>query len=665
MTPQPARQPAFSCRARQAESVHRDRPLLTSRSELRVGGAALPWLVVLLTLLTLLQGCSLLPGRESADEEATASAVQGDAPATADDRHGFTVEVRAEDDDVRELLEKHLEIQRYRQLDDLELPEVSRLMVAAEANARNLLATQGYFTPELTLELIDTPQNRRAPHQVRITVQPGQRTQVEAVQVDFAGPIGSDADARAQRDYIRGGWNLGPGSVFTQQSWDNAKTLGLRALTARRFPTGSVQFSRADVDADRSQARLSVTYQSGPAYRFGNLEVRGAERYDAEGARRIARLPTGEVYDQQQLLDAQQRLASSGYYDSVFLTLDTDKGLPTFAPVIAQVREAPYQKVVLGVGFTTDNGPRVSVDHIHNRMPVLGWRAVSKLSVDRDTQLLNTTWTSLPGETGWRWGALGELKREQAGTYDVNSGRLRYGLSKAGDHIDYATFLQYDYAENVGDGAPPSAAALSVNWHWTGRYFDDAAAPRKGWGLALELGAGYALSGQRLPFTRAYGRFLGVVPLGREEPGESARDSRRSRLALRAELGGVVAKEEARIPSTLLFLTGGDTTVRGYSYRQIGTLDAVGATVAGRYLALGSVEWQRPVVWNGKRTDWESVAFVDAGTVADKASGLNKFKVGVGVGARWASPVGPVQADLAYGVDVKKFRLHLRLGFSF
>ena len=32
---------------------------------------------------------------------------------------------------------------------------------------------------------------------------------------------------------------------------------------------------------------------------------------------------------------------------------------------------------------------------------------------------------------------------------------------------------------------------------------------------------------------------------------------------------------------------------------------------------------------------------------------------------RWLSPVGPVQADVAYGVDTKKYRLHLRLGFSF
>jgi translocation and assembly module TamA len=34
--------------------------------------------------------------------------------------------------------------------------------------------------------------------------------------------------------------------------------------------------------------------------------------------RRIARLPVGEEYKQTSLLDAQQRLSNSGYFDSVF-----------------------------------------------------------------------------------------------------------------------------------------------------------------------------------------------------------------------------------------------------------------------------------------------------------------------------------------------------------
>ncbi|RST51399.1 autotransporter assembly complex protein TamA [Variovorax sp. MHTC-1] len=607
----------------------------------------------------LLQGCSLLPKSEPAETEAAASPVTSDRPASQ--RDAFTVEVKAPDT-VRDYLVRHLEIQRYRQLDDLGAAELSRLMVAAEGNVRELLGTLGYFTPTLTLELRETPE-ARAPREVRITVEPGELTRVANVQIGFSGPIENDATAEAQRDSIRTDWPLRAGQPFTQQAWDNAKAATLRSLTAKRFPTGSIASSRAEIDADRSEAKLSLNYQSGPAYRFGPLEVRGNERYDPDGTRRIARVPTGTDYDQQKLLDAQQRLASSGYFDSVFLTLDTNGTNPLWAPVIAQVREAPLQKVVLGAGFTTDSGPRLSVDHIHNRMPLLGWRAVSKLSVDRETKSLGTEWNAIPDDKGWRLFSSGLLKSETSGSYEVDSGRLRGGRSKAGDHIDFNYFLQYDYAQNRGFNAPPSASALSVNWGWTGRYFDDAGAPTRGHGLALELGLGYTLTGEHLPFTRVYGRWLGIVPLG-TVTSDDGTQARRGRIQLRAEAGAVLAKDSAQIPSTLMYLTGGDTTVRGYSYRQIGTVRSDGQIVAGRYLGVASVEWQRPFVYRGKMTEWESTVFVDAGAVADKPGEL-KAKVGVGVGARWRSPVGPVQADLAYGLDTKRFRLHLRLGFTF
>lgn len=601
----------------------------------------------------------MLPKAQPPEKDAAASPVAGETHRAQGE--AFTVEVRAPDT-VRDYLVHNLEIQRYRQLEDLGAAEISRLMVAAEGNARELLGTLGYFTPTLALDLNETP-GGKAPRQVVITVEPGELTHVSSVQIGFNGPIADDPTAQAQRDAIRTAWSLRPGQPFTQLGWDNAKTVGLRSLTAKRFPTGSIVTSRAEIDADRSEARLGVTYQSGPAYRFGAMQLHGAERYDADGARRIARVPTGTDYDQQKLLDAQQRLASSGYYDSVFLTLDTEGTDPQASPVIAQVREAPYQKVVFGAGFTTDSGARLSVDHIHNQMPLLGWRAVSKLSVDRKTQSLGTEWNAIPDDGGWRNFGSGLLKSEDSGSYTVDSGRLRGGRSKSGDHIDFNYFLQYDYAQNHGLDAPPSASALSANWGWTGRYFDNAGEPARGHGLALELGVGSTLTGGNYPFTRLYARWLGLVPVGTVRSDDGAQ-TRSGRIQMRAEAGAVVAQDRAQIPATLMFLTGGDTTVRGYSYRQIGTVRPDGQIAAGRYLGVASVEWQRPVVYRGKITDWESAVFVDAGAVADTPGQLDA-KVGVGVGARWRSPVGPLQADVAYGVDTRKFRLHFRLGFSF
>lgn len=562
-------------------------------------------------------------------------------------------------DGLRQLLESHLELGRYRQVEDLDDAEIARLIVLAEKDARELLATQGYFSPEVRIAREPGPRPRLV-----VTVEPGQPTVVGAVDLGFEGDIATstDSDAVRQREGIRAAWELPVGQTFTQGRWDAAKIDATRRLVARRYPAGRIGYSLADVDAASRQARLGLRLDSGALFRLGELRVTGAERYDPLLVERLARLPRGMVYDQEKIVQAQLRLVGSGYYESAFLFVDPEAD-PAAAPVQVTVREAPLQKVVFGLGFTSDSGPRVSLDHIHNQMPLLGWRAVSRFSYDKNTHLLNTEWSALPRESGWRWFHSAQLQRENnAGSYTVDSARVRSGQNKSGDHIDRSVFLQYDYSVSEGIDPPPSASSLSLNWGWTGRYFDSPSSPTRGNGLALEIGVGYTLLGERLPYLRTDGRWLGILPIGSADTPSGA--ARRPRLALRAEAGAVTAKEQAQIPQTQLFLTGGDTTVRGYSYRQIGVVTDQNQIVAGRYLAVASIEWQQPIVLDGKLSDYEGVVFVDGGSVADKPRDL-KLKLGVGAGVRWRSPVGPLQADIAYGVDVSDFRLHLRFGFTF
>jgi translocation and assembly module TamA len=604
----------------------------------------------LLFFCLLLTGCSLLPRTDGASNSASAPA----PPA-------FVVRIHAPVE-LRAVLEQHLDLQRFRHLPDLRTQELERLSNAADGNARELLATLGYFSPTLTVDLAPTAPGSSTPPTITISVEPGPQTQVVEAEVDFAGPPPTDAPTRRQHARIRNGWLLPPGQPFAQTDWDNAKNQGLRQLQTRRHPTARIAHSRADIDADQQQARLAVTYAPGPLYQFGPLRVEGSQRYDPDGARRLARLPTGTEYDEAQLLDAQLRLASSGYYDAVFLTLDTEGTDPLAAPVVAQVREAPLQKLVSGVGLSTDSGARLSLDHTHNRLPGIGWRALSKLALDRNTKRLGTEWMALPDEGGWRWFSGAQLQRETTGDYEVNSTRLRAGRSQSTDHIDRNYALQFDTARSQGVNAPPSSAALSAQFGWTGRYFNSPTAPTRGYGVAWELGVGTTLRPQRDPFVRLLARWLHYQPLGRAQTAQGP--ARQSRLAWRAEAGAVLARGGAQLPVTQLFLTGGDTTVRGYGYRAIGARTDNGQLFGGRYLAVGSAEWQRPIVWKGEMTDWESTLFVDAGAVADQPGDLHA-RVGVGAGLRWRSPVGPVQADLAWGVQAKELRLHLRLGFSF
>ena len=618
------------------------------------------WPALLLLGALGLSGCSLLPPSLGGpkDKAPDVSGVPDDAPLA------FTLEVQAPED-IDEYLTKNLELQRFRRFPGLEARELSRLLGAADDNARELLATLGYFSPTLTLEMKETP-DAEAPRSIELTVEPGPQTLIREANIEVTGPdTGPEAvsaEGAPQRARVKNQWGLVPGQPFTQSDWDSAKDQGLRTLRARRYPTARIANSRAEVDADTQEAKLSVDYDTGPAYRFGPLRIEGNERYDPDGARNLARLPTGAVYSEARLLDAQQRLASSGYYDAVFLTLDTDGTDPSAVPVTAQVREAKLQKWVFGVGVSTDSGPRLSVDHIHNRMPLLGWRAVTKAQYDRKTKLLSTDWTALPGEDGWRWFTGAQVQRETTGDYEVNSARLRGGHTKSSDRIDRSAYLQYDYASNQGLNAPPASSSLTANYSWTGRYFNSPTTPTRGFGLATELGAGTTLTPERDPFVRAMARWLYFVPLGKVQLDSGA--PRGSRLALRAEGGAVMARDSAQIPVTQLFLTGGDTTVRGYGYRKIGARTENDLLYGGRYLAVGSVEWQRPFAFRGNVTDWESTVFADVGDVADSAGDLSP-KVGVGAGVRWRSPVGPLQADLAYGLKAKSVRLHLRLGFTF
>lgn len=568
----------------------------------------------------------------------------------------FTVEVNAPSP-LRQLLERHLDLQRYRQVSDLDDAELSRLLMLAERNARELLATQGYFAPRLQIR---REAGAAGATRVVIEVQPGEAATVAGVEIGFEGDIRDSADPAAteQRSQIRERWSLPAGRRFTQQAWDDAKAGALRELVARRYPAGRVSYSLADVDAATHRAQLGLRLDSGPLFRLGPLQVTGLRRYDPLLVPRLARLAPGSIYDQDEIQRAQLRLAGSGYFDSAFIFVDP-AGNPAAAPVQVNVREAPLHKVVLGVGVSTDTGLRGSAEYTHNQLPVLGWRAVTKLQLDRKAPFAGVELTAVPGEDGWRWGVAARAERLDDGTLVTSAQQLRVGRSRAGEHIDRNVYVQYDRAIVRAESGTPVAlidsgdgTAISANYIWTGRYFDRTPYPRRGFAVGAELGGGLTLTGSRSPFQRTVLRWLGIRPLDQ------------GRLQLRAEAGAVLAKESARVPSSQLFRTGGDTSVRGYGYRDIGVERPGGVIAPGRYLAVGSIEWQRPIRRGGVPSDWESAVFLDAGAVADQVGELRPA-YGVGVGARYRSPLGPLQADLAYGVKARRLRLHVSIGTTF
>ncbi len=112
------------------------------------------------------------------------------------------------------------------------------------------------------------------------------------------------------------------------------------------------------------------------------------------------------------------------------------------------------------------------------------------------------------------------------------------------------------------------------------------------------------------------------------------------------------------IPSTLLFRTGGSTTVRGYDFESLGVPEN-GAVVPGRYYAVASVDAIR---WINEF--WGVAAFLDAGNAVDSWSDAH-LALGYGIGARVRTPLGPFRLDVAYGQDVREVRVQFSVGLTF
>jgi translocation and assembly module TamA len=619
-------------------------PPLPSGRRSRIPAA--PW-CVLLAGVALLQGCSALRGRNS-----------GDADAGDSTRLSFRVEVLSDNRRIARHLERYLDIQRFADFPDLQPNELRRLLGEVESNARDLLAAQGYFNPQLDLKAGDAEASgdRR---RIVIQVNPGEETRVESHAIRFNVPTTDDADGASQRRSIERDWLLNDGATFTQAQWNAAKAAGLRVLQRERHPTARIADSKATINADTNRATLDVTYDTGPAYRFGALRLEGVERYDATGIHNIARIPGGKMYREEDLLNAQQRLIASGYFESAFLVLDNNQSSPDEAAVVAQLREAQLQKAVFGLGYSTDTGPRLSVDHTHNKMWPLGWRALNQAALGTHTQSLGTNWVDMPEASGWAWNTGLKLERSDVGDIKANSLSLTGGRTRLGNQSERGYFVQYDASNTEGGGNPVTSTSLMGNYTWTGRYFDNRLNPTRGYGIGMDAGAGTTITPRRNPFVRVNVRALKLLPLG-----SASATSRQSRLALRAEIGAIRAGSNAEIPARLLFLTGGDTTVRGYGYQSIGTPLSDGSIYGARYMAMASVEWQRPVTLRGDARSFEHVLFVDAGAATDKLRDVVVFP-GVGTGLRWSSPVGPLQFDTAYGTKTHRWHVHLRVGFQF
>jgi translocation and assembly module TamA len=606
-------------------------------------------------LVSALAGCASLPFQSDPTQDTPVEPKQPQ----------FRLDVDAPAD-LSALLLQHLDLARLQhaaETDALTRSEIDRLIGAASSQALSLLQTEGYFNPVVKVQRID---DGAEPPLLRMTVLPGPRAIVERLTLEVQGGLydelaGGDAQAEALQSALQSEWALQPGQPFTQSAWDSAKNRVLATLRSNGYLGAQWSGTAAQVNAENNTVRLFVVADSGELFRIGSIRTAGLQRFDEAAVLPTARELVGKPATEQLIRDVQDRLLGLGLFESIIIDVDANSAEPAQAQALLALRELPLQQATVGVGYADDTGLQVTLEHTHRRIFDTRWVMHNRLQLGQEQTLWTGDLMSHLQEDGYRNLLAGQAEKLTTNDETRYSWYARVGRTRDTLRIWHLIYGEYTRALLQTSAGDNDSQALSANYHWTWRDVDDLRTPTRGTVWSLQGGAGYTRGSvtppdsqleaeDSGPFARLYGRVQGYLPLGNGFYGSA-----------RLELGQVFVREALSVPDTLLFRAGGDDSVRGYEYRSLGP-ELNGAVFSGSTLFTSSLQLARPIFADQPAFLW--ALFVDAGNASD---GWNNMRpvLGYGAGLHWRSPVGPLRVDLAYGQEVRKFRLHFSVGVVF
>ncbi|KEA61699.1 Outer membrane protein [Marinobacterium lacunae] len=570
------------------------------------------------TLVLLLFGSALAPLAQAADElEVVIKGIEGDLESN----------VRA-----------HLSLSRL--VGDESLPSVSRIRYLHGQAAKEVsagLTPLGYFNSHVESELEQTATGWRAIYHIDA----GPRARVRRQELSVTGE-GADDPSLTR-------WQSRPalqvGAPLDQQAYDAIKAEVLERAAGLGYYDARFTQAQIVVDAPDNSADIRLALDTGPLYRLREIRFSDAPVREALLAR-YSTLETGDPVATDQLLEMQRGLVDSGYFSGVEVQplwdeADEDRAIPVEVYLTSNKRTA-YR---FGAGYGTDTGARMSASQRRRWVNDRGHRMESILRLSEVTNTLLFNY-EIPGRNP---------------VTDTYQGRASYEQEQT-DSTDSETWAV---------GAQDQRARGNQSWHWglgleqeTFRFGDDEQStmllvPEGGWSIVstdnrLNPSRGYRLS---IDLSGAAESLLSDTSFVQTQVSGKAVYSLTDdlRVLARADIGATAATDFGLMPASRRFFAGGDNSVRGYDYKELGPEDNEGEVRGGRYLLAGSLEMDYRVA-----PQWRAAVFWDSGNAFDSLD--TPLKNSIGVGGRWQSPVGPVRVDLAHPVEDGGFRIHFTLG---
>jgi translocation and assembly module TamA len=522
---------------------------------------------------------------------------------------------------------------------------LERFGLQADETVRTAMEPFGYYNARVavTIEEGNSDEVR-----LRVRVEPGEPVRVAETMLALHGP---GADEEALKELVAS-FPLARGGVLLQQKYEEAKGALISRAQELGYLDADFSVHEIRIANPTATARIRLEMETGQRYFFAGTRIEGSPGYPEAFLRRYLAYKPGEAFSYAQLGETQLNFTNSERFREVNLTPEKAESHEFRIPVLVQLKPGPSRSLRQGIGYGTDTGGRFNIRYRDLNVLDRGHEFYSNLFISERLQGLATGYI-LPDPVDIRSSTVLQfnLQQEDVSTYTSRLIALELDKNRSLGKRELGTAYIRLQLEDYTVGTQEASARLVLpGLRYSGNFYDNPARPARGFRYAFDLRGTHQMLGSDTGLLQliSEGSYLFPLPW-------------RLSLHTRAKAGITFLSDPlSDLPPSLRFFTGGDQSVRGYTYQSLGPRDATGQVAGGKHLLVGSVELERALF-----EYWGVSAFYDAGNAFDSFTTV-RLSRGAGVGLHYYTPVGALNLSLArqVGVDDPGFQIHFTVGFE-
>lgn len=549
------------------------------------------------------------------------------------------VDVTGVDSPLKENVLARLTLYLQKDNDRLRESTVKRLHHEAKSNIASALAPFGYYNSTVKATLNQDDKGFHA----KYVIDKGAPVLVTSVKNIIIG----DGRNNSKLKKALKSWGLSVGDVLDQPLYEKEKKKLVNAAINQGYLDVAFSKKELTVNPTTNIAEITLILDTKGQYFFGDTTCE-QDVLEQGLLNRYLPYSRGDTYSAAKIFELQSILYKTDFFSRVRVTGQMNKIVDHTIPVeIELVSPEKLNKYSVGAGYATDTGIRGKLDWSNRIFNNRGHKISGFLQVAELENSLTFIY-EIPRKDP-RYDTLIHSVGYQDTTWDDTNTRLITGAvsqEHSGPRFKFSTGLELrDEVYDVGDTSGDSTLflpSLNAGYIWA----DDILNTKHGLSTSVNFLGAYKGVISDASFLQATGSGKGIFT-----PFDGWK------LIGRISLGATLVDSIDSLPPSLRYYAGGDASIRGYSYKSIGTEDSSGTVIGGRYLVVQSVEMERII-----SQYWSLAGFWDGGTATDDLS-LDYYQ-GVGAGIRFRLPFGQIRFDVASAIteDGTPFRVHLTVG---